>query len=156
MELAKLYELFKHSTGVTTDTRKIEKGQIYFALKGDHFNGNTFSGKAIENGAAYSVIDEAEYKVNDKCILTGNVLDTLQQLAHYHCKQINPRAIIAITGSNGKTTTKELVHAVLSADFKTHATKGNLNNHIGIPLTLLGMKEETEIAGVMLIDCRTI
>jgi UDP-N-acetylmuramoyl-tripeptide--D-alanyl-D-alanine ligase len=146
MEISELYHLFKQSTGVTTDSRKIEAGQIYFALKGENFNGNTFAAKAIEHGAAFSVIDDIHYKENENCILTDNVLSTLQQLAHYHLKQVKPKAVIAITGSNGKTTTKELVHAVLSTSFKTHYTKGNLNNHIGIPLTLLEMANETEIA----------
>lgn len=146
MEINQLYQLFLQATGVTTDTRKIEKGQLYFALKGDNFNGNTFATKAIENGAAYSIIDEQEFKINEQCILVDDVLQTLQQLANYHLHQVNPKAIIAITGSNGKTTSKELVHAVLATTFHTHYTKGNLNNHIGIPLTLLEMHTDTEIA----------
>lgn len=146
MEVKQLYELFKRSNGVTTDTRKIGEGQLFFALKGGNFNGNEFAVQAIENGASYSIIDEAHYKLNDRCILVDNVLDTLQQLAHYHRIQVNPKAIIAVTGSNGKTTTKELLHAVLSTTFRTHYTKGNLNNHIGIPITLLDMKADTEIA----------
>jgi len=146
MEIHELYTLFLQSNGVITDTRKIANGQIYFALKGGNFNGNTFAAKAIEQGASYAVIDEVEFKTNDNCILVDDVLSTLQQLAHYHLKQINPKAIIAITGSNGKTTTKELVHAVLATSFHTHYTKGNLNNHIGIPLTLLEMDKKTEIA----------
>lgn len=146
MEIQELYKLFLASAGVTTDTRKINKGQLFFALKGDNFNGNTFAEKAIESGAAFSIIDERESKTTEKCILVENVLTTLQQLANYHLKQVNPKAIIAITGSNGKTTTKELVHAVLSTSFHTHFTKGNLNNHIGIPLTLLEMQANTQIA----------
>ncbi|MDB5228432.1 MAG: UDP-N-acetylmuramoyl-tripeptide--D-alanyl-D-alanine ligase [Bacteroidota bacterium] len=146
MDISELYEVFKHSTGVTTDTRNIQHGQIYFALKGEHFNGNTFAHKAIENGAAYCVIDEAEYKLSDKYILTSDVLSTLQELSYLHRKKINPMAVVGVTGSNGKTTTKELLYAVLSTTFKTHATKGNLNNHIGIPLTLLAMDPDTEIA----------
>ena len=146
MEISELYHLFKQSAGVTTDSRKIETGQLYFALKGDHFDGNSFAAKAIKHGAAFSVIDDIHFKENENCILVNDVLSTLQQLAHYHLKQINPKAVIAITGSNGKTTTKELVYAVLSTSFKTHYTKGNLNNHIGIPLTLLEMANETEIA----------
>jgi UDP-N-acetylmuramoyl-tripeptide--D-alanyl-D-alanine ligase len=146
MEIKELYQLFLQSKGVTTDSRKVERGQIYFALKGNSFNGNTFASKAIEQGAAYSIIDEYEFNKNEKCILVDNVLNTLQQLANYHLKQVNPKSIIAITGSNGKTTTKELVHAVLATTFKTHYTKGNLNNHIGIPLTLLDMATDTEIA----------
>ncbi len=146
MEIIELYQLFLKSNGVTTDTRKIGRGQIYFALKGNHFNGNTFASEAVEQGAAYSIIDEHEFNRNEKCILVDDVLNTLQQLANYHLKQVNPKAIIAITGSNGKTTTKELVHAVLATTFNTHYTKGNLNNHIGIPLTLLEMADNTEIA----------
>jgi UDP-N-acetylmuramoyl-tripeptide--D-alanyl-D-alanine ligase len=146
MEIHELYSHFLQSNGVITDTRKIANGQIYFALKGGNFNGNTFAAKAIEQGASYAVIDEVEFKTNDNCILVDDVLSTLQKLAHYHLKQINPKAIIAITGSNGKTTTKELVYAVLATSFHTHYTKGNLNNHIGIPLTLLEMDKKTEIA----------
>lgn len=146
MEIKELYQHFLKSNGVTTDTRKIANGQLYFGLKGDNFNGNTFAVKAIEQGASYSIIDEAEFNTSDKCILVDDVLTTLQQLGNYHLKQVNPKAIIGITGSNGKTTTKELVHAVLATTFKTHYTKGNLNNHIGIPLTLLEMKTDTEIA----------
>ena len=146
MEIYQLYELFKQSTGVTTDTRNIKQNQLFFALKGDSFNGNTFAEKALEIGASYSIIDEKEFQQNEKCILVSDVLSTLQQLANYHLHQINPKHILAITGSNGKTTTKELVNAVLSTSYKTHYTKGNLNNHIGIPLTLLEMQENTEIA----------
>jgi UDP-N-acetylmuramoyl-tripeptide--D-alanyl-D-alanine ligase len=146
MEIHELYQLFLQSTGITTDTRKIEKGQLYFALNGGNFNGNTFASKALEQGASYAVIDEVEFKINDNCILVDDVLNTLQQLGNYHLNQVKPKAVIGITGSNGKTTTKELVHAVLNTTFKTHYTKGNLNNHIGIPLTLLEMKPDTEIA----------
>lgn len=146
MKINELYTLFLQSKGVTTDTRKIERGQIYFALKGGNFNGNTFAAKAIEQGASYAVIDEVEFKTNDNCILVDDVLNTLQQLGNFHLKKIKPKAVIGITGSNGKTTTKELVHAVLNTTFKTHYTKGNLNNHIGIPLTLLEMADNTEIA----------
>lgn len=146
MEIHELYQLFLQSTGITTDTRKIEKGQLYFALKGGNFNGNTFASKALEQGASYAIIDEIEFKINDNCIWVENVLNTLQQLGNYHLNQVKPNAVIGITGSNGKTTTKELVYAVLNTTFKTHYTKGNLNNHIGIPLTLLEMKPDTEIA----------
>jgi UDP-N-acetylmuramoyl-tripeptide--D-alanyl-D-alanine ligase len=146
MEIHELYQLFLQSTGITTDTRKIEKGQLYFALNGGNFNGNTFASKALEQGASYAVIDEVEFKINDNCILVDDVLNTLQQLGNYHLNQVKPKAVIGITGSNGKTTTKELVHVVLNTTFKTHYTKGNLNNHIGIPLTLLEMKPDTEIA----------
>jgi UDP-N-acetylmuramoyl-tripeptide--D-alanyl-D-alanine ligase len=146
MEIHECIQLFLQSTGITTDTRKIEKGQLYFALKGGNFNGNTFASKALEQGASYAIIDEIEFKINDNYIWVENVLNTLQQLGNYHLNQVKPNAVIGITGSNGKTTTKELVYAVLNTTFKTHYTKGNLNNHIGIPLTLLEMKPDTEIA----------
>lgn len=146
MKIDQLYQLFENANGVTTDTRKINKNQLYFALKGANFNGNQFAKNAIEAGASYAIIDEAEYKISDQYILVEDVLLTLQQLGNYHLKQVKPTAIIAITGSNGKTTTKELVNAVLATTFKTHYTKGNLNNHIGIPLTLLEMPVNTEIA----------
>lgn len=146
MNTQELYQLFLNSTGVTTDTRKIEAGQLFFALKGEHFNANTFAQKAIEIGAAYAIVDEKEFATNSQCILVENVLAALQQLANFHLKKINPKTILAITGSNGKTTTKELVNAVLSTTFSTHYTKGNLNNHIGIPLTILEMPMKTEIA----------
>ncbi len=145
MEIKDLYKLFLQSNGISTDTRQIGAGVLFFALKGANFNGNEFAAKAIEIGAAYSIVDEEGYKVNENCILVKDVLTTLQELANYHRKQFTI-PFIAITGSNGKTTTKELVYAVLSAKYKTHATKGNLNNHIGIPLTLLSIPLDTEIA----------
>ena len=146
MEITELYKLFLSSNGITTDSRKIAANQIYFALKGDNFNGNKFAQSAIEQGAAFAIIDEVEYQQSQRHILVENVLQTLQTLAHFHIIQIKPKAIIAITGSNGKTTTKELVHAVLASTFRTHYTKGNLNNHIGIPITILEMEKNTEIA----------
>ncbi len=146
MQISALYQLFLNSDGITTDTRNIQANQIYFALKGSSFNGNIFALQALENGAGYAIVDEAAYAVNERCILVEDVLETLQQLGLYHKKQIQPKHTIAITGSNGKTTTKELVNAVLATTYKTHYTKGNLNNHIGIPLTLLQMPAGTEIA----------
>ncbi|MBK9328433.1 MAG: UDP-N-acetylmuramoyl-tripeptide--D-alanyl-D-alanine ligase [Sphingobacteriales bacterium] len=146
MDIQQLYEFCKSSTGITTDSRNIEKGQLYFALKGENFNGNLFAVQALEAGASYAIIDEATYPINERCIVVANVLDTLQQLALLHRIKTNPKAVIAITGSNGKTTTKELVATVLSTTHRTHFTKGNLNNHIGIPLTLLAMPADTEIA----------
>ncbi len=152
MSIEQLYTIYKQYPSVQTDTRKLQEGDIYFALKGENFNGNTFVQKAIEAGAAYAVIDEEQYAVFGKTILVENVLITLQQLANYHRQQFNnlpgDRQIpfIAITGSNGKTTTKELIHAVLTTVYKTYTTEGNLNNHIGIPLTLLKIKEDAEIA----------
>ncbi len=142
MEIEKIYAHYKQSYLVDTDTRKIRKGSLFFALKGENFDGNTFANKAIELGASYAIIDDENYQ-SDRTILVENVLETLQELATYHRKQLGI-PILSITGSNGKTTTKELVNAVLSKKYKVVATKGNLNNHIGVPLTLLSMQPDTE------------
>ena len=144
MNIKALYQIYSSNYLVTTDTRAIKKGAIFFSLKGDQFNGNTFAKTAIEKGAKYAVIDDIDYQIEGKTILVNNVLQTLQKLANYHRKQLNI-PIIGITGSNGKTTTKELIYAVLNTQFKTQATKGNLNNHIGVPLTLLSFTDKTEI-----------
>lgn len=146
MNIETLYKIYLQSKGVVTDTRIIQPEQLFFALKGENFNANTFASHALSIGASFAIIDQPEFKKDERCILVDDVLSTLQQLALNHRKQVNPRAVIAITGSNGKTTTKELVHAVLNTTYKTHYTKGNLNNHIGIPLTLLEMQLDTEIA----------
>ncbi len=143
--IEELYSIFLKHPSVCTDTRDIKPGSIFFALKGDNFNGNTFAEKAIELGSSFVVIDEEKYKKNEKYFLVEDVLSTLQQLANYHRKQLNIPAI-GITGSNGKTTTKELINAVLSKKYTVLATKGNLNNHIGVPLTLLSITNEHEIA----------
>lgn len=145
MNISELYELYLQYPSVQTDTRQLRKGDIYFALKGPNFNGNTFAYAALNNGAAYAVIDEEKYATNDKCILVDDVLSTLQALAKHHRQQL-AIPFIAITGSNGKTTTKELVHTVLGSKYKTYATKGNLNNHIGVPLTILSIKNDAEMA----------
>jgi UDP-N-acetylmuramoyl-tripeptide--D-alanyl-D-alanine ligase len=145
MQIEQLYKIYTQYPSVQTDTRKLKQGDIYFALKGGNFNGNTFAKQAIEAGAAYAVIDEKEFEVPGKTILADDVLTVLQQLAKYHREQFNI-PLIAITGSNGKTTTKELIHAVLSSTYKTYTTEGNLNNHIGIPLTILKIKNDAEIA----------
>lgn len=145
MEIKELYQIYKSSTGVATDTRNIQQGNIFFALKGHKFNANTFATEALKAGANYAVIDEAEFVVSDKCILVGNVLETLQYLANYHRKQFDI-PVIGLTGSNGKTTNKELLSRVLATKYNVHATKGNLNNHIGVPLTLLSMTDDTQIA----------
>jgi UDP-N-acetylmuramoyl-tripeptide--D-alanyl-D-alanine ligase len=139
-----LHNHFLKSTGVSTDTRNIKKDNIFFALKGDNFNGNTYADKAIAQGASFVIIDEEEYKKDDRYILVQNVLKTLQDLASYHRRYLGI-PIISLTGSNGKTTTKELINVVLSKGFKTVATLGNLNNHIGVPLTLLSMTKDTEL-----------
>lgn len=140
-----LYEKFLTSSGVSTDTRSIAEGSIFFALKGERFNGNAFAQQALESGAAYAVIDEPEHQHNDRCLLVDDALATLQQLAHHHRMQLNI-PVIGINGTNGKTTTKELLHTVLSQKYRTLATRGNLNNHIGVPLTLLQLTPETELA----------
>ena len=145
MTIPSLYEIYKQYPSVQTDTRKLKNGDIFFALKGDNFNGNLFAQKAIDTGAAYAVIDEAEFEIPGKTVLIENVLTSLQQLAKYHREQF-AIPFIAITGSNGKTTTKELIHTVLSSSYKTYTTEGNLNNHIGIPLTILKIKADAEIA----------
>lgn len=145
MTITDLYQKYLAHPLVITDTRKLQPGGIFFALKGDNFNGNTFASIALAAGAAYAVIDEAEYNSDERCILVHDVLDTLQQLALHHRQQFAV-PFIAITGSNGKTTTKELVAAVLSRKYITYATEGNLNNHIGIPLTLLRIEQGVQLA----------
>lgn len=145
MGIESIYKLFLQSTGISTDTRKIEKGSLFFALKGDNFNGNSFANQAIELGANYSIIEEDIKHPSNKIIRVENVLQTLQQLATHHRKQFDI-PVIGITGSNGKTTTKELIATVLSTTKNTHYTKGNFNNHLGVPLTLLSMPKGTEIA----------
>ena len=143
MDIAFLYDIFLQNRSVTTDTRKIAKGDLFFALKGPNFNGNTFAETALSMGAAYVVVDEPEVVKDERYLLTDDVLSTLQLLANHH-RNVLGIPILAITGSNGKTTTKELVNAVMSKKYNTYATVGNLNNHIGIPLTLLAMDETIE------------
>ena len=175
MTISQLYEIFLRHPSVVTDTRQLKQGDLFFALKGPNFNGNAFALRALELGAAYAVIDEAPGQVagsgaasasasvtgsanaagnpvdpvppglSDRLIRVADVLETLQELALHHRKQFNI-PFIAITGSNGKTTTKELVHAVLSSTFLTYTTKGNLNNHIGVPLTILSVRPDAEFA----------
>jgi UDP-N-acetylmuramoyl-tripeptide--D-alanyl-D-alanine ligase len=145
MTIEQLYSIFLQFPSVQTDTRKLKTGDLFFALKGENFNGNAFARQAIEAGAAHAIIDEPAYSIPDKTILVEDVLTTLQQLAGHHRKQFSI-PFIAITGSNGKTTTKELVHAVLSARYITYTTEGNLNNHIGIPLTILKIKTDAQLA----------
>jgi UDP-N-acetylmuramoyl-tripeptide--D-alanyl-D-alanine ligase len=145
MSIEELYKVYQQFPSIQTDTRKLKTGHIFFALKGDNFNGNHFATQAIANGAVYAVIDEKEFEIPGKTILVNNVLTVLQDLAKHHRQQFNI-PFLAITGSNGKTTTKELIHAVLSTSFKTYTTEGNLNNHIGIPLTILKIKPDAEIA----------
>ena len=144
MTIDSIHSLFLTCKSVATDTRKIEKDSFFVALKGDHFDANTFTKEALEKGAKYVVIDNPNYYIDHQTILVENTLETLQQLAKYHRNYLG-LPIVALTGSNGKTTTKELIHAVLSQRYKTLATIGNLNNHIGVPLTLLRFTKETEI-----------
>lgn len=145
MSIAELYQKFKSCSGVSTDTRNIGEGVMFFALRGEKFNANEFAQQALEKGAKYVVIDEEKYATNDRCLLVGDVLYTLQKLANFHRNHFNI-PIIGLTGSNGKTTNKELIAAVLSKKYNTYYTKGNLNNHIGVPLTILGLNETHEIA----------
>jgi UDP-N-acetylmuramoyl-tripeptide--D-alanyl-D-alanine ligase len=145
MQIEALYQLYIKNPNVTTDTRKINQGDLFFALKGDNFNGNTFAAKALELGAAYCIIDEAAFYIDERIIVVDDVLTTLQELAKYHRKQFTI-PFIAITGSNGKTTSKELVHTVLSTTYQCYTTEGNLNNHIGVPLTILKIKNDAQIA----------
>lgn len=147
MHLSDLYRLYQQHPSVQTDTRKLRPGDIFFALKGKNFNGNAFAQKAIDAGAAFAVIDEQVYEIPGKTILVPDALMMLQHLAGHHRQQFTI-PFLAITGSNGKTTTKELIHAVLSTSLKTYTTEGNLNNHIGVPLTLLKIKSDAQIAVV--------
>ena len=146
MEAKTLYSYFLKSSSVITDTRKIEKNALFFCLRGENFNGNKFAKEALQKGAAFVVIDDSEYfKENSQYILVEDCLKSLQELAKYHRLQFDI-PVIGLTGSNGKTTTKELIYSVLSEQFNTTATFGNLNNHIGVPLTLLRINKNTEIA----------
>jgi UDP-N-acetylmuramoyl-tripeptide--D-alanyl-D-alanine ligase len=140
-----LYQNFLKSGKVSSDTRKIEPDAIFFALKGPNFNANALADEALEKGASLVVIDEEKYRKDDRYLLVDDVLKTLQDLAHYHRKQLKI-PVIGLTGSNGKTTTKELIHAVLSKKYATISTRGNLNNHIGVPLTLLSITDKHEMA----------
>ena len=145
MQIEELYKIFQAFPSVKTDTRQLKKDDLFFALKGPNFNGNLFAQQALNAGAAYAITDEPAGFESEKIIVVDDVLTTLQQLAKLHRQQFSI-PFFAITGSNGKTTTKELVHEVLSSVYKTYTTEGNLNNHIGIPITLLKVKKDAEIA----------
>lgn len=145
MEINKIHKHFLDSSGICTDTRKIKANSIFVSLKGSNFNGNKFALQALKDGAKYAIVDEKEFAINDNIILVKNCLQTLQELANYHRNQFKI-PVIGITGSNGKTTSKELINIVLQKKYNTLATKGNLNNHIGVPLTLLEMNSNHEIA----------
>ncbi|MBO5729231.1 MAG: UDP-N-acetylmuramoyl-tripeptide--D-alanyl-D-alanine ligase, partial [Paludibacteraceae bacterium] len=146
MEIKELYEIYKVHPVVTTDSRNCPEGSIFFALKGETFDGNKFAMQALEKGCAYAVVDDSSFLTpHPSLIFVDNVLDTLQQLARYHREQLDI-PFVGITGTNGKTTTKELVATVLSKKYRVHYTQGNFNNHIGVPLTLLSIKPDCEIA----------
>lgn len=145
MTIAELYTHYLSHPNICTDTRKITSGCLFFALKGDNFDANTFASEALEKGAAFAVIDDVKHKTSGQFILVDDTLVALQQLATHHRQQLKI-PFIGLTGSNGKTTTKELINSVLSEKFKTLATKGNLNNHIGVPLTLLEITNDVEVA----------
>lgn len=146
MDILSLYSKFLEHPVVCTDTRQLKPGDMFFALKGPQFNGNAFIQKALDAGASYCIADDSKLcPINDRVLLVEDTLSTLQALAAHHRAQFSI-PVIAITGSNGKTTTKELMHAVLSTKYKTYTTTGNLNNHIGIPLTLLKIQKDAEMA----------
>ena len=144
MKIDQIHKLFLECSTVDTDTRKINLNSMFFALKGENFNANKFAKDALDKGVKFAIVDEKEYAINKNYILVDDVLNTLQKLANYHRNFLGTK-IIGLTGSNGKTTTKELINAVLSQQHNTNATVGNLNNHIGVPLTLLSLSKETEI-----------
>lgn len=144
MDIPSIHTLFLKCNSVSTDTRKIESNSLFVALKGENFDANTFANEALEKGAAYVIIDNQDYYIDQRTILVKDSLIALQELAKFHRNYLK-LPVIALTGSNGKTTTKELINVVLSKKYKTKATLGNLNNHIGVPLTLLSFNTETEI-----------
>ena len=143
MKTEQLYNLFKESKGVSTDTRAIKNGEMFFALWGSKYNGNLYATEALERGALVAVIDDPLYET-DKTVLVDDCLFELQALAAHHRKELKI-PVLAITGTNGKTTTKELIAAIMARKLKVHYTKGNLNNHIGVPLTILSAPPETEM-----------
>lgn len=145
MHISSIYEIYLQHPQVTTDSRNCPEGSIFFALKGDTFNGNEYAAAALDKGCSYAVVDEPKYAVDDRYVLVPCVLEALQQLAAYHRKQLGI-PVLQVTGTNGKTTTKELISAVLSRKFRTLYTQGNLNNHIGVPLTILRITPQHEIA----------
>ncbi len=147
MSIPEIYTIFQQHSVISTDSRNCPSGCLFFALKGDNFNANAYALSALENGAAYTIIDESEYALDQRFIVVADVLIALQQLAHYHRKQL-ATTVLGITGTNGKTTSKELIAAVLGQKFNILFTQGNLNNHIGVPLTLLKLRPEHEIAVV--------
>ena len=147
MNIESIYQLFSENHNITTDSRNIQRGSIYVALCGERFDGNAFAAQAFEKGALYAIIDKKEYYIDHRTILVENTLEILQKLANFHRRKLGI-PIIAITGTNGKTTTKELIRSVLLQQYSVCATQGNLNNHIGVPLTLLSMNSDTKIGVV--------
>ena len=145
MKITELYKIYLNHPIISTDSRNIKKDSIFISLKGDNFNGNKYAEQAIKNGSKYAIIDDSSFKKNNNFLLVKDGLKCLQDLAKYHRDQLSI-PIIAITGTNGKTTSKELINSCLSTELKTAATKGNFNNHIGVPLTILGIKKEHQIA----------
>jgi len=145
MNIKEIYALFQQHSTVCTDSRKITNGAIFISLRGENFNGNKYALKAIQDGCSYAIVDEKEYDIHQNTILVNNALKTLQDLATYHRNQLTI-PLIGITGSNGKTTSKELINAVLSSELSCYATKGNLNNHIGVPLSVLEINKKHKIA----------
>jgi UDP-N-acetylmuramoyl-tripeptide--D-alanyl-D-alanine ligase len=147
MRIDLLYDRYVKSTGISTDTRQITPGSVFFALKGPRYNANEFAVEALTKGASWAVIDDASFAKDDRCVVVEDSLEALQHLAKFHRSKLNI-PFLALTGSNGKTTTKELIHAVLSTKFRVVATKGNLNNHIGVPLTVLSAGKDAELVVV--------
>ena len=145
MDIHKLYRKYRETGKVSTDTRQIAPGSVFFALKGDKYNANEFAAEALSKGASLAVVDEASYAVDDRYFLVDDSLIALQELARHHRSQLKI-PVIGLTGSNGKTTSKELLNAVLSKKYKTYATRGNLNNHIGVPLIILAIDDSIELA----------
>jgi UDP-N-acetylmuramoyl-tripeptide--D-alanyl-D-alanine ligase len=145
MKIKEIYALFQQHSTICTDSRKITNGAMFISLRGENFNGNKYALKAIQDGCSYAIVDEKEYDIHQNTILVNNALKTLQDLATYHRNQLNI-PLIGITGSNGKTTSKELINAILNSELSCYATKGNLNNHIGVPLSVLEINKKHKIA----------
>jgi len=140
MTIEQIYQEFLQSTGICTDTRQLTEGSLFFALRGDHFDGNRFVEEALNKGCRLAITERRDLEENERVKVVSSTLKCLQQLAHHHRMQVSPR-LVAITGSNGKTSTKELLAAVLSTEYRLLATRGTLNNHIGVPLTLLRLDQ---------------
>ena len=149
MDINELYAYFLECDHISTDSRSVKKNSLFFALKGDNFDGNKYALEALNKGAKYAIIDDSNLK-NTNFIKVQDVLKSLQELSTFHRIQLSKTKIIALTGSNGKTTTKELIHSVLSKKYKTVSTLGNLNNHIGVPISLLKIKKDSNFGLISL------